>query len=53
MSIAEPVAACGGLERGYCLMIGGDETIVDHLDPNLQIAGTRRRKRTSHIWGHW
>jgi 6-phosphogluconate dehydrogenase len=22
-----------GLERGYCLMIGGDETIVDRLDP--------------------
>jgi 6-phosphogluconate dehydrogenase len=22
-----------GLERGYCLMIGGDKTVVDHLDP--------------------
>jgi len=22
-----------GLERGYCLMIGGDKAIVDHLDP--------------------
>ena len=22
-----------GLERGYCLMIGGDEAIVNHLDP--------------------
>ncbi len=22
-----------GLERGYCLMIGGDEAIVGHLDP--------------------
>jgi 6-phosphogluconate dehydrogenase len=22
-----------GLERGYCLMIGGDKIIVDHLDP--------------------
>jgi len=22
-----------GLDRGYCLMIGGDKTIVDHLDP--------------------
>ena len=22
-----------GLERGYCLMIGGDRTIVTHLDP--------------------
>jgi len=22
-----------GLERGYCLMIGGDRTVVEHLDP--------------------
>ena len=22
-----------GLERGYCLMIGGDKAIVEHLDP--------------------
>jgi len=22
-----------GLERGYCLMIGGDQSAVDHLDP--------------------
>jgi 6-phosphogluconate dehydrogenase len=22
-----------GLERGYCMMIGGDETAVKHLDP--------------------
>ena len=22
-----------GLERGYCLMIGGDKKVVDHLDP--------------------
>jgi 6-phosphogluconate dehydrogenase len=22
-----------GLERGYCMMIGGDKEIVDHLDP--------------------
>ena len=22
-----------GLDRGYCLMIGGDKAIVDHLDP--------------------
>ena len=24
-----------GLERGYCMMIGGDETAVKHLDPIL------------------
>ena len=22
-----------GLERGYCMMIGGEETVVKHLDP--------------------
>ena len=22
-----------GLDRGYCLMIGGDKTVVEHLDP--------------------
>ena len=22
-----------GLERGYCLMIGGEKAAVDHLDP--------------------
>ncbi len=22
-----------GLERGYCLMIGGDKDVIDHLDP--------------------
>lgn len=25
-----------GLERGYCMMIGGSETAVQHLDPILQ-----------------
>jgi 6-phosphogluconate dehydrogenase len=24
-----------GLERGYCMMIGGDKSVVDHLDPIL------------------
>jgi 6-phosphogluconate dehydrogenase len=24
-----------GLERGYCMMIGGETTVVDHLDPIL------------------
>ncbi len=28
-----PAAGCGGAERGYCLMIGGDETVVRRLDP--------------------
>jgi 6-phosphogluconate dehydrogenase len=25
-----------GLERGYCMMIGGDKAVVDHLDPILK-----------------
>jgi 6-phosphogluconate dehydrogenase len=25
-----------GLERGYCMMIGGPETAVQHLDPILK-----------------
>ena len=25
-----------GFERGYCMMIGGDKTVVDHLDPLLK-----------------
>src|SRR5262249_38215833 len=25
-----------GLERGYCMMIGGDESTVQHLDPIFQ-----------------
>jgi 6-phosphogluconate dehydrogenase len=24
-----------GLERGYCMMIGGDKNVIDHLDPIL------------------
>jgi 6-phosphogluconate dehydrogenase len=26
-----------GLERGYCMMIGGEEAIVQHLDPIFQV----------------
>ncbi|HTV45999.1 MAG TPA: decarboxylating 6-phosphogluconate dehydrogenase [Stellaceae bacterium] len=25
-----------GFERGYCMMIGGDKSVVDHLDPILK-----------------
>ena len=28
-----PAAASGACERGYCMMIGGDEAAVKHLDP--------------------
>jgi len=26
----------GGLERGYCMMIGGEDAVVKHLDPMLK-----------------
>ena len=25
-----------GLDRGYCMMIGGEDSIVEHLDPIFQ-----------------
>ena len=37
-----------GLERGYCMMIGGDKEVVDHLDPifeTLAPAAARSRAR--------
>ena len=35
-----------GLERGFCLMIGGPEGTVERLDPIFRAgAGTRRRRR--------
>src|SRR6516162_10336636 len=33
MSMSARAAASGGLERGYCMMIGGDNDVVRHLDP--------------------
>ena len=33
-----------GLERGYCLMIGGETAVVKHLDPIFAHAGARRRR---------
>jgi 6-phosphogluconate dehydrogenase len=32
-----------GLERGYCMMIGGTKEAVDHLDPIFRHAGAGRR----------
>src|SRR3546814_19227019 len=29
-----------GLERGYCMMIGGDQSAVDHLDPIFDALST-------------
>ena len=37
-----------GLERGFCLMIGGEEAIVDHLDPIFRAPCPRRRHRGAH-----
>ncbi len=37
-----------GLERGYCLMIGGDRDAVERARTDLHLAGTRRRRRRSH-----
>lgn len=38
-----------GLERGYCLMIGGEETIIRHLDPIFKsiAPGVAAAERTS------
>jgi 6-phosphogluconate dehydrogenase len=38
-----------GLERGYCLMIGGDEEVVQHLDPIFSVLapGVDAASRTS------
>ena len=37
-----------GLERGYCLMIGGPDDAVARLDPDLQGARARRRNSAAH-----
>ena len=39
-----------GLERGYCMMIGGEQKVVKHLDPIFASAGARRRRHTAHAW---
>src|SRR4029077_10301459 len=33
-----------GLERGYCMMIGGEMEIVKHLDPISTKTGSRQRE---------
>ena len=37
-----------GLERGYCLMIGGEEDVVKHLDPDLLYPGPWRQCSITH-----
>ena len=34
-----------GLERGYCLMIGGEDDVVGHLDPIFKTIAPGRRQR--------
>jgi 6-phosphogluconate dehydrogenase len=43
-----------GLERGYCMMIGGDKAIVDRLDPifSALAPGIGNVPRTPHREGH-
>ena len=36
-----------GFERGYCMMIGGDKAVVDHLDPILETLAPGRRRRST------
>ena len=42
MSTLVRVAASGGLERGYCMMIGGDTDAVGQLDPIFATLGPGR-----------
>ena len=37
-----------GLERGYCMMIGGPKEAFDHLDPDFQNAGSGQRQYSAH-----
>ncbi len=37
-----------GLERGYCMMIGGEDAVVKHLDPIFAHAGARHRATSPH-----
>ena len=37
-----------GLERGYCMMIGGDADVVKHLDPIFATLAPRTRHHPAH-----
>jgi len=41
-----------GLERGYCMMIGGEKDLVQHLDPIFSALAPGRRRHTAHA-GPW
>ena len=36
-----------GFERGFCLMIGGEDGVVDRLEPDLRLDRARRRRRAA------
>ena len=38
-----------GLERGYCMMIGGDKAVVDRLDPIFASLAPGRRRHPAHF----
>ena len=54
-STPAPAAASGGCENGYCLMVGGEQDIVDALRADLQDAGAggRLSARRTHGAGHF
>ncbi len=37
-----------GIERGYCMMIGGDKAVVDRLDPIFKALAPGRRRYSAH-----
>ena len=41
-----------GLERGFCLMIGGEDDVVAHLDPIFTTIAPGRRRRRAHARAH-
>ena len=41
-----------GLERGFCLMIGGEDDVVTHLDPIFKTIAPGRRRGAPHARAH-
>ena len=41
-----------GLDRGFCLMIGGEDDVVTHLDPIFAHHRARGRRRAAHARPH-
>ena len=37
-----------GIERGYCMMIGGDKAVVDRLDPIFETLAPGHRRHPAH-----